>query len=251
MDDVIWHDVECGSYAADLPLWRELAAAAGGPVLDVGAGTGRVALDLAARGADVHALDLEAGLLAALRARAAERDLTVATHVGDARDFDLGELRFALILAPMQTVQLLDGEHGRAAFLAAARRHLAPGGLLACAIAHDVDVFDEPLRVPVPDMQEVGGVVYSSRPVAIRDDGAGFVLERIRERVAPDGTRAVTENRIRLDRLSAERFEAEAERAGLAVEPRRGGRRDRRPRRQRGGDAAWLSCGSALCIRTS
>ena len=44
---VMWHDVECGSYVADLPLWRRLAAEAGGPVLDVGAGTGRVALDLA------------------------------------------------------------------------------------------------------------------------------------------------------------------------------------------------------------
>ena len=41
---VVWHDVECGGYDADLPLWRELAREAGGPVLDVGAGTGRVAL---------------------------------------------------------------------------------------------------------------------------------------------------------------------------------------------------------------
>ena len=54
---VAWHDTECGSYDADLPLWRELAGA--GPVLDVGAGTGRVALDLAARGASVTALDVE------------------------------------------------------------------------------------------------------------------------------------------------------------------------------------------------
>ncbi len=40
----IWHDAECGAYAADLALWEELAAAAGGPVLDLGCGTGRVAL---------------------------------------------------------------------------------------------------------------------------------------------------------------------------------------------------------------
>ena len=221
MDDVIWHDVECGSYAADLPLWRELAAEAGGPVLDVGAGTGRVALDLAAQGADVHALDLEPVLLDALTARAADRGLTVTTHVGDARDFDLGALRFPLIVAPMQTVQLLDGPEGRAGFLAAALRHLVPAGLLVCAIAHDVDAFDEPIQVPVPDMQEIDGVVYASRPVAIRDDGEGFVLERLRERVATDGTHDVTENRIRLDRLSAARFEAEAQRAGFTVERRR------------------------------
>ena len=37
---VVWHDLECGGYDADLPLWRELAADADGPVLDLGAGTG-------------------------------------------------------------------------------------------------------------------------------------------------------------------------------------------------------------------
>ena len=40
MNTVIWHDVECASYVEDLPLWRELAASYGDPVLDVGAGTG-------------------------------------------------------------------------------------------------------------------------------------------------------------------------------------------------------------------
>jgi len=54
---VIWHDVECGGYEGDLALWRELAAA-GGPILDLGCGTGRVALDLARRGHRVHGLDL-------------------------------------------------------------------------------------------------------------------------------------------------------------------------------------------------
>ena len=63
MSDVIWHDVECGGYAADLPLWRELARAEAGPVLDVGAGAGRVALELARHGHDVTALDRDAVLL--------------------------------------------------------------------------------------------------------------------------------------------------------------------------------------------
>ena len=51
IQESVWHDVECASYEADLDLWRELAAAARGPVLDHGCGTGRVALDLAARAA--------------------------------------------------------------------------------------------------------------------------------------------------------------------------------------------------------
>ena len=32
MSAIMWHDVECGGYAEDLPLWRELAAAEAGPV---------------------------------------------------------------------------------------------------------------------------------------------------------------------------------------------------------------------------
>ena len=46
----VWHEVECGGYAADLPVWERLADAAGGAVLELGCGTGRVALRLASRG---------------------------------------------------------------------------------------------------------------------------------------------------------------------------------------------------------
>ena len=52
-EEAIWHDVECGSYREDLTLWLALADATGGPVADVGAGTGRVALALARAGHDV------------------------------------------------------------------------------------------------------------------------------------------------------------------------------------------------------
>src|SRR3954454_4409963 len=83
--DALWHDLECADYREDLPLWRSLAAEAGGPVLDVGAGTGRVTLDLASRRVPVVALDIEPALLAALRHRATE--LSIETFVADARRF--------------------------------------------------------------------------------------------------------------------------------------------------------------------
>ena len=50
------HDVECAAYDLDLTIWRDLAGRAGGPVLDIGAGTGRVAIDLARIGHEVTAL---------------------------------------------------------------------------------------------------------------------------------------------------------------------------------------------------
>jgi precorrin-6B methylase 2 len=74
---VIWHDLECGAYAEDLPLWRSLAASRGDPLLDVGAGTGRVALDLAAAGYQVTALDRDPELLDALQRRALGRNTEI------------------------------------------------------------------------------------------------------------------------------------------------------------------------------
>jgi len=219
MTDVLWHDIECGGYDLDLPLWRELADHEGSPVLDVGAGTGRVALDLARRGHEVVALDSSAALLDALRDRAV--GLHIATVAADARDFAI-DRRFPLIIVPMQTLQLLGGAEGRGRFLTLARAHLAIGGLLAVALADALDAFDadhdEP---PTPDFREVGGVVYASRPVAVRDLGDRAAIERIREVVGRDGTREVSDDVIELDRLEPEDLEDEAVPFGLRAEPPR------------------------------
>jgi SAM-dependent methyltransferase len=218
--EVVWHDVECGAYGEDLPLWRELAAACDGPVLDVGAGTGRVTLHLAGRGHPVVALDRSAALLAALRERAA--GLPVETVAADARDFDLQGRRFGLVLVPMQTVQLLGGPDGRARFLRCARAALAPGGLLAIAIADALETFDEVRSLPpIPDIREIDGVLYASRPVSVHEEAGGAVIRRIREIVDTKGNRSAEEDRIRLDHLSPATLEAEARAAGLRVDPAR------------------------------
>jgi SAM-dependent methyltransferase len=215
---VIWHDVECGGYAEDLALWRELAQAAGGPVLDVGAGTGRVALDLAARGVGVTALDVDGDLLAALEQRAAAAGLTVATACADARDFDLGERRFALVVVPMQTLQLLDGPADRAAFLRAARRHLRPGGLVAVALADALESFDaESDGLPDPDVATVDGVRYSSLPLAVVDEGDRAAIHRLRQ---ADGA-PEEHDVIRLARLDPGTLAEEAAAAGLEAEEAR------------------------------
>jgi hypothetical protein len=120
----------------------------------------------------------------------------------------------------MQTVQLLGGAEGRAGLLRSVGAHLLPGGLFAAALAAVVEDYEGGVA-PMPDMREVDGVVYASRPVAVRADGDGFVLERVREKVTPDGRHESAENRIRLDRLDPATLEAEGRAAGLRVEPRR------------------------------
>jgi SAM-dependent methyltransferase len=216
----IWHDLECGTYTADLAFWRALAERVGGPILDVGAGTGRTALALAREGHEVVAIDLEDELLGELRERAT--GLEVTTMVADARAFWLG-VSFPLIIVPMQTIQLLGGAEGRAAFLECAVHHLESPGVLAIAIADDLELFDVSdgtIPGPLPDVAELDGVVYSSRPVAVRADGDGFVLERRRETVTLDGELSAEQDLIHLDRVDPDVLEGEGQAAGLRAASR-------------------------------
>ncbi len=229
---VIWHDLECGLYTADLELWRELAdrnAAEGAPVLEIGAGTGRVSLDLARHGHAVTAVERDPALLAALNERAAGLD--VAAVGADARAFRLTRRDFALCLVPMQTVQLMGGPAGRLAFLRAVRAHLRDGGVLACALVEDIEPFDahtEQLELE-PELARHEGVLYSSCPVRVAV-GARRIRIELERRIEPTqehaGERPGASERperevIELDRLTPERLQQEARRVGLrAVEVR-------------------------------
>jgi SAM-dependent methyltransferase len=211
--DALWHDLECGGYGEDLLLWRTLAGVTGGPVLDVGAGTGRVTLDLASRGTAVVALDSDAVLLEALERRAA--GLPVETVVADARSFSLGR-RFPLVLVPMQTLQLFGGPAGRTAFLRRALDHLAPGALLAAALSDAMDCFDEEHELPPPpDACEVDGVRYASQLLGVDEEEGGAVLRRRREIIGPRGHYESRDVLVRLDRVPAEVVAAEALRVGF------------------------------------
>ncbi len=211
---VIWHDVECGSYDADLPLWRELAGAAAGPVLEIGCGTGRVSLDLAKEGHLVTALDLDAPLTEALRERARARGLDLAVQVGDARTFDL-DATFALIVVPMQTLQLFGDSDERRAAMEAAAKHLKPGGLLAIAIVEDVPAGAGEPDQPLPDVVEIDGWIYSSLPLEIVEDGVSLLVTRLRQVVSPEGDLEDALDETRLAVLAADTVEDEARAVGL------------------------------------
>jgi hypothetical protein len=168
----------------------------------------------------VVALDASAELLSALDERAAAAGLAVESVVADARAFALGAARFGLIMVPMQTLQLLGGVEGRAGFLRSARAHLAPGGVVAAALADALESFDgETDGLPEPDECVVDGLRYASRPLAVVDEGERAAIHRLRQ-VEDAGGAIVGESHdvIRLDRVSAAEVAEEAEALGLTAE---------------------------------
>lgn len=211
---VIWHEVECGGYEADLALWEELAE---GSVLDLGCGTGRVALHLARRGYTVTGLDLEPALVAACGESAP--GLPAVAVVGDARDFELGT-EFDVVLAPMQLLQLFEDAEQRERCLGCVATHLKVGGLAAFAI---VDGMPEPVDTPppLPDTREVDGWVYSSLPIEARIHTGTIRARRLRQTVSPAGELDEVLDEVLMRVLDASTLEAEAETAGLKPAGRR------------------------------
>jgi SAM-dependent methyltransferase len=210
---IIWQEVECGSYEADLELWEELAVGVDGPVLELGCGIGRVALHLARRGHEVVGLDNDAAMVAELRDRARTEGVALRAETADAADFRLAE-RFGLVLAPMQVIQLLPGQQARLSCLRSVARHLQPSGLAAFALVGSA-AAGVPASPPLPDVREHDGWVYSSLPLGVSANGETLVVERLRQTVGPQGHFHEDQDRVQLCTVSAAQLEEEAGRAGL------------------------------------
>jgi SAM-dependent methyltransferase len=203
---VIWHDLECGGYRADLRLWRRLAREHGGPVLDIGAGTGRVALVLARAGHHVIAVERDHELAAELGRRAGALPVTV--HCADACAYEPAS-PVPLCIVPMQTLHLLED---RAAFLRCARAALRPGGVLAAAL---LGTGVEPFALELdPDAVLIDGIRYESAPTGLRRSGGTVLLERRRSRVGAGPPRSEID-RVSLRECSVSELIADAATAGF------------------------------------
>jgi SAM-dependent methyltransferase len=119
--------------SGDAAWYARLAREAQGPVLELGAGTGRVLLpiarELAPRGVACVALDHSPAMLAALRAKGPPSSLRLVE--APMQDFELPGERFALIFIAFRAFQHLVGVGDQLHCLACVRRHLAPGGAFA------------------------------------------------------------------------------------------------------------------------
>ena len=111
----------------DVPFYLEEAKRFGGPVLELGVGTGRIAVPVAAAGFEVVGVDLSAGMLEVARETAALAGVELDLRHGDMRDPPV-EGEFPLVTAPFRSLLHMETDADRRAVLRAVRRHLAPGG---------------------------------------------------------------------------------------------------------------------------
>jgi|SRR5882724_7281816 len=125
--------------SGDVAFYVAQATEAGGPVLELGCGTGRILIPTARAGIECVGLDASAEMLALLREKNPPKNLQLVT--GQISDFDLGVGRFRLITAPFRVLQHVLDVDAQLAALTNVRRHLAPGGAFVC------DVFDPKLEI--------------------------------------------------------------------------------------------------------
>ena len=141
-----FYDAENAYMTDDLPFYSALAAETGGPVLDVGCGTGRVTLHLAQEGVRVVGMDYsEAMLQRAERKLAVLPDLRARVALIHADVLHTApEERFALIIVPYNSFMHLHTQADQVAALERMREWLLPDGLIALDLPNPGDLFATP-----------------------------------------------------------------------------------------------------------
>ncbi|MFI5258365.1 MAG: class I SAM-dependent methyltransferase [Candidatus Limnocylindrales bacterium] len=222
------YDVDLLEDPGDIDLYLALAARTGGPVLEIAAGSGRVAVPLAAAGYEVTAVDLDSAMLA----RAAIRATSVGPEVG-ARlalvEADLvglslpGGARFRLAILALNSLLLLDAHDLQEAAIETLARHLEPGGLAVVDVwlpeAGELARYDGRISLEYVRRDPETGLQVTKTAAAQHEPATGRIrLTTIYDEGEPGQAprRWVREDRLRL--LNADDLRAMAESAGLEVE---------------------------------
>ena len=117
------------SVVEDVSFYVDEAVRSGGPVLELGVGTARVAVPIAAAGIEVVGVDLSEGMLEVARERAALAGVSLDLRHGDMREPPVDGV-FPLVVIPFRSLLHMETEIDRRAVLRAVARRLAPGGRL-------------------------------------------------------------------------------------------------------------------------
>jgi len=192
-----FYDADYRDYVDDLQSVMDLVQESGGPVLEMGCGTGRVLLPLAASGVDCTGIDVSPALLAVAKAKLTQADLAqrVTLVQADMRTLDLSASApqgFGMVCCMSNTLMHLPTQADQRMALNRAYHHLRPGGWLL------LDLFspDIPRLLQVDGLQELadhwpdpatGATVY--KWVVRRLNLAAQIQETlfIYEEIFPDG----------------------------------------------------------------
>ena len=133
----------------DVDFWERLAIAQDGPVLELGCGTGRIALPVVKAGAEVVGIDRSAPMLARAQRRLKRAKLTHRGRLvrGDIRALPFptarGQRGFPLVMAPYGILQSLTRERDLRETLTSVARVLKRGGLFGMDLVPDLPRWDE------------------------------------------------------------------------------------------------------------
>ena len=173
--DERYSDAFSADTTAAVSFLKELAGR--GPALELGIGTGRIALPLAEDGVEVHGIDASEAMLARLREKAGGDAIT--TTVGSFADFSL-DARFRLVYVVFNTFFALLTQDEQVSCFAAVARHLTPDGVFAMqAFVPDVTRFDEHNQRVAADAvgtDEISLEVSEHDPFAQRTTSAHVVI---------------------------------------------------------------------------
>jgi SAM-dependent methyltransferase len=190
----------------DIDFIRRLAKETGGPVLDVGCGTGRVAAPLATDGYEVVGVDVSRPMLRLAESRRASLDAEAASRLSfdqaDMTTLDLGR-DFALIVAPSRVFQFALTSQAQRQALAALRRHLRPDGRLV------LDLFDPLFDRVVPGIDapaRAGELVHPTNGNRITWEVTARNPEPARQLVVEDWTYREIDSRGEVPRTDTERL---------------------------------------------
>jgi SAM-dependent methyltransferase len=153
----------------DVAFFVEAARESGGPILEVGCGTGRVLIPTARAGVEIVGLDLSSHMLDVCRTRVRGEPEVVQSRIelvqADMRQFDLDQT-FQLVTVPFRPFQHLLAVEDQLACLQSIHRHLTPGGGLL------LDIFNPSLQALVRDNL---GEEFGEEPPFTTPDGRRVV----------------------------------------------------------------------------
>ena len=219
-----FYDHDYRDQVDDLLLIEEIAQECGGPVLELGCGTGRVALPLLAAGLHVTGIDISPALLELARTKISEQGATGHAKLveGDMRAFDLGRSDYSLAICASNTFMHLESQADQSLALAQTHRHLRPGGWLW------IDLFnvDLPRLLAVNGVQELADMwedheqgvqilKWSVRMVDVAEQIQETLF--IYEEISPDGRTRRTACPFRLRFLWRAELELMLQMAGFQV----------------------------------